>query len=146
MSTDRGVVCRQITTIEGNLWVAQHVLPSLRKLHVVRTWAAMNINIDGTPIVGEHPAVPGFFNEATSNGYKLGPIWGPRPWNLFSMAQPVAISATSGLIDLVRVPRRRRKVTGVDLPDLSTLSRTCSFRRANGGLAYAAMTFDMRME
>jgi glycine/D-amino acid oxidase-like deaminating enzyme len=66
----------QRTSIEGNLWVAQHVLPSLRKLHVVRTWAAMNINIDGAPIVGEHPAVPGFFNAVTSNGYTLGPIMG----------------------------------------------------------------------
>ena len=63
-------------SIEGNLWVAQHVLPSLRKLHVVRTWAAMNINIDGAPIVGEHPVVPGFFNAVTSNGYTLGPIMG----------------------------------------------------------------------
>ena len=64
------------TSIEGNLWVAQHVLPTLRKLHVVRTWAAMNINIDGAPIVGEHPAVPGFFNTVTSNGYTLGPVMG----------------------------------------------------------------------
>lgn len=66
----------QRASIEGNLWVAQHVLPSLRKLHVVRTWAAMNINIDGAPIVGEHPAVPGFFNAVTSNGYTLGPVMG----------------------------------------------------------------------
>ena len=64
------------TSIEGNLWVAQHVLPLLRKLHVVRSWAAMNINIDGAPIVGEHPAVPGFFNTVTSNGYTLGPVMG----------------------------------------------------------------------
>jgi len=66
----------QRASIEGNLWVAQHALPSLRKLHVVRTWAAMNINIDGAPIVGEHPAVPGFFNTVTSSGYTLGPVMG----------------------------------------------------------------------
>jgi glycine/D-amino acid oxidase-like deaminating enzyme len=36
----------------------------------------MNINIDGAPIVGEHPALPGFFNVVTSNGYTLGPIMG----------------------------------------------------------------------
>ncbi|NYZ16487.1 FAD-dependent oxidoreductase [Azospirillum sp. RWY-5-1] len=63
-------------SIEGNLWVAQHVVPALRKLTVLRTWAAMNINIDGAPILGEHPAVPGFFNAVTSNGYTLGPIVG----------------------------------------------------------------------
>jgi glycine/D-amino acid oxidase-like deaminating enzyme len=63
-------------SLEGNLWIAQHVVPSLRKLHVIRSWAAMNIDIDGAPIVGEHPAIPGFFNAVTSNGYTLGPIMG----------------------------------------------------------------------
>lgn len=59
------------SSLEGNLWVAQHVVPGLRKLHVIRSWAAMNINIDGAPILGEHPAMPGFFNAVTSNGYTL---------------------------------------------------------------------------
>lgn len=63
-------------SLEGNLWVAQHVVPALRKLHVIRSWAAMNINIDGAPIIGEHPALPGFFTCVTSNGYTLGPIMG----------------------------------------------------------------------
>jgi glycine/D-amino acid oxidase-like deaminating enzyme len=63
-------------SIEGNLWVAQHVLPPLRKLHVLRSWAAMNINIDGAPILGEAPGLPGFFNAVTANGYTLGPIMG----------------------------------------------------------------------
>jgi glycine/D-amino acid oxidase-like deaminating enzyme len=65
-----------LASLEGNLWVAQHVVPALRKLHVVRSWAAMNIDIDGAPILGEHPAVPGFFNAVTSNGFTLGPIVG----------------------------------------------------------------------
>lgn len=63
-------------SLEGNLWVAQHVVPALRRLHVLRSWAAMNINIDGAPILGAHPAVPGFFNAVTSNGYTLGPVMG----------------------------------------------------------------------
>lgn len=65
-----------LASLEGNLWVAQHVVPGLRKLHVIRSWAAMNINIDGAPILGEHPAMPGFFNAVTSNGYTLGPLVG----------------------------------------------------------------------
>lgn len=65
-----------LSSLEGNLWVAQHVVPGLRKLHVIRSWAAMNINIDGAPILGEHPAMPGFFNAVTSNGYTLGPLVG----------------------------------------------------------------------
>lgn len=64
------------SSLEGNLWVAQHVVPALRKLHVIRSWAAMNINIDGAPILGQHPAVPGLFTCVTSNGYTLGPIMG----------------------------------------------------------------------
>ncbi|TQX85214.1 MULTISPECIES: FAD-dependent oxidoreductase [Rhizobium] len=64
------------SSLEGNLWVAQHVVPALRKLNVIRSWAAMNINIDGAPILGEHPSQPGFFNAVTSNGYTLGPLIG----------------------------------------------------------------------
>jgi len=63
-------------SLEGNLWIAQHVLPSLRKINVLRSWAALNINIDGAPIIGEHPRVPGLFNAVTSNGYTLGPLLG----------------------------------------------------------------------
>jgi len=65
-----------LSSLEGNLWVAQHVVPALRKLHIIRSWAAMNINIDGAPILGEHPRQPGFFNVITSNGYTLGPLVG----------------------------------------------------------------------
>jgi glycine/D-amino acid oxidase-like deaminating enzyme len=61
-------------SIEGNLWVANHVLPQMAGLHVVRAWAAMNINIDGAPILGPVPGLPGFFNCVTSNGYTLAPV------------------------------------------------------------------------
>lgn len=64
------------SSLEGNLWIAQHVVPGLRKLHVIRSWAAMNVNIDGAPILGEYPSMPGFFNAVTSNGYTLGPLIG----------------------------------------------------------------------
>jgi glycine/D-amino acid oxidase-like deaminating enzyme len=63
-------------SLEGNLWIAQHVLPALRSLHVVRSWAAMNIDIDGAPILGEDPRMPGLFHAVTSNGYTLGPLMG----------------------------------------------------------------------
>lgn len=62
------------SSIEGNLWVANQVLPALSGLHVLRCWAGMNVNIDGAPILGEVPGVPGFFNAVTSNGYTLAPI------------------------------------------------------------------------
>lgn len=64
------------SSIEGNLWVAQRVVPALDRLRMVRAWAAMNVNIDGAPILGEAPGHPGFFNCVTSNGYTLAPIVG----------------------------------------------------------------------
>ncbi|MDN7131342.1 FAD-dependent oxidoreductase [Halomonas sp. MC140] len=88
-----------LESIEGNLWVAQHVLPALNQLRVLRTWAAININIDGAPILGEVPHRPGFYNAVTSNGFTLGPLVGQitadlitrgkSDWNLapFSLAR-----------------------------------------------------------
>ena len=61
-------------SVEGNLWVAGSVLPQLSGLHVLRSWAAMNVNIDGAPIIGAVPGQPGFFNCVTSNGYTLAPV------------------------------------------------------------------------
>ncbi|MGI9522434.1 MAG: FAD-dependent oxidoreductase [Hyphomicrobiaceae bacterium] len=60
-------------SIEGNLWAARRVMPQLAGLQVVRTWAGMNVNIDGAPILGEVPDAPGFYNAVTSNGYTLAP-------------------------------------------------------------------------
>ncbi len=61
-------------SVEGNLWIANRVLPQLAGLHVVRSWAGMNVDIDGAPILGAAPGRPGFFNAVTSNGYTLAPI------------------------------------------------------------------------
>lgn len=61
-------------SIEGNLWVATRVMPALDRLRMVRAWAGMNVNIDGAPILGEAPGMPGFYNCVTANGYTLAPI------------------------------------------------------------------------
>lgn len=61
-------------SIEGNLWVASRVLPALGRFHMLRSWAGMNVDIDGAPILGPVPGVPGLFNAVTSSGYTLGPI------------------------------------------------------------------------
>ena len=60
-------------SIEGNLFAARSVLPQVDGLHVLRSWAGMNVNIDGAPIVGEALGRPGFYNAVTSNGYTLAP-------------------------------------------------------------------------
>ena len=62
--------------LEGNLWVAQRLIPALGAVNVVRSWAAMNIDVDGAPILGESPDVPGFFTAVTANGVTLAPAMG----------------------------------------------------------------------
>jgi glycine/D-amino acid oxidase-like deaminating enzyme len=62
--------------IQGNLWIAGHVVPAVEGLHVLRSWTGMNVHIDRAPILGEAPGMPGLFAAVTSNGYTLGPIAG----------------------------------------------------------------------
>jgi len=63
-------------SLEGNLWVAAHTVPQVASLHVIRSWAAMNIDIDGAPLIGALPGFDGITVAATANGYTLGPLMG----------------------------------------------------------------------
>ena len=63
-------------SLEGNLWVAAHTVPQVASLHVIRSWAAMNIDIDGAPLIGPVPGFDGVTVAATANGYTLGPLMG----------------------------------------------------------------------
>jgi len=73
-ATGRTRILRE--SLEGNLWVAQRVLPAIAGLHVLRSWAAMNVDIDGAPIMGALPGFPGCVVVAGANGYTLGPLLG----------------------------------------------------------------------
>lgn len=73
-SRGRAVNLRE--SIEGNLWVAQHVIPALAGVRVLRSWATVGVMIDGAPILGEYPGIPGLFNSVGANGYTMGPIIG----------------------------------------------------------------------
>ncbi len=74
MDPETGASRVEMASIEGNAWVAAHVLPAAAAFNIVRVWAAMNIHIDGAPILGEMPGAPGFYNCVTSNGYSLAPV------------------------------------------------------------------------
>lgn len=63
-------------SIEGNLWIAQQVIPALAGARMLRSWATVGVMIDGAPILGELPGQPGFFNAVGANGYTMGPIIG----------------------------------------------------------------------
>jgi len=73
-ATGRAHILRD--SIEGNLWVAERTVPKVGGLHLIRSWAAMNVNIDGAPLIGELPGCPGAYIAATANGYTLGPLVG----------------------------------------------------------------------
>ncbi len=63
-------------SLEGNLWAAERVLPAVAGLRVIRAWAAMNVDIDGAPLIGPLPGLPGAVAVASANGYTLGPLLG----------------------------------------------------------------------
>lgn len=63
-------------SLEGNLWVAARTLPAVAGLSVTRSWAAMNIDVDGAPLLSHLPGHPGVVVAATANGYTLGPLIG----------------------------------------------------------------------
>lgn len=63
-------------SLEGNLWVAGHTVPQVASLQVIRSWAAMNIDIDGAPLIGPVPGLGGVTVAATANGFTLGPLMG----------------------------------------------------------------------
>lgn len=62
-------------SIEGNLWIAQRVLPALGKLHLVRTWAGISpLTRDNNPIIGEMARTPGFYTCVAEAGFSVGPL------------------------------------------------------------------------
>ncbi len=63
-------------SLEGNLWVAARTVPQIGSFQVIRSWAAMNIDIDGAPLIGPVPGLEGVTIAATANGYTLGPLMG----------------------------------------------------------------------
>jgi glycine/D-amino acid oxidase-like deaminating enzyme len=73
-ATGRSSTQRQ--AIEGNLWVGARAVPVLRSLSMVRAWTGINPTVDGAPVLGEAPGLPGFYNAVTANGYTVGPIAG----------------------------------------------------------------------
>jgi glycine/D-amino acid oxidase-like deaminating enzyme len=65
----------RLSSMIGNVSLAQHIIPKIGALRVVRTWAGLNTNLDGCGVLGGIDAVPGlFFAIPGSAGYTLGPI------------------------------------------------------------------------
>lgn len=56
--------------------MANRVIPALSKIKIIRSWAAMSVDVGGYPLVGEHPMMKNFYVMVSSNGYTLGPVLG----------------------------------------------------------------------
>jgi glycine/D-amino acid oxidase-like deaminating enzyme len=65
----------EVTSLIGNLRLAQHIVPRLARLRLIRSWAGINTTADGQCILGEAPGHPGLFLAVPGDaGYTLGPL------------------------------------------------------------------------
>ena len=65
----------ELDSLIGSLSLAQHVIPRIGALRLIRTWAGVNTSVDGRPVVGPVTGVPGlFFAIPGDAGYTLGPL------------------------------------------------------------------------
>ncbi len=61
----------------GNLSLAQHIVPRLGALRVIRTWAGVNTTTDGQCVLGNLPGHDNVFAAVPGDaGYTLGPLVG----------------------------------------------------------------------
>jgi glycine/D-amino acid oxidase-like deaminating enzyme len=65
----------ELSSLIANVTLAQHVVPRIGGLHLIRTWAGINTTVDGVSVLGEMPGVPGVtFAIPGDAGYTLGPL------------------------------------------------------------------------
>jgi glycine/D-amino acid oxidase-like deaminating enzyme len=73
----------------GNLSLAQHIVPRLGALRVIRTWAGVNTTADGQCILGALPGWPSVFVAVPGDaGYTLGPLVGRMAAAMLRGADP----------------------------------------------------------
>jgi glycine/D-amino acid oxidase-like deaminating enzyme len=64
-----------LASMIGNLSLAQHVVPRVGALRLIRTWAGVNTVVDGRAVLGGIDAVPGLTIAIPGDaGYTLGPL------------------------------------------------------------------------
>ena len=65
----------ELASMIGSLSLAQHVVPRVGALRVIRTWAGVNSSVNGRPVLGPVTGVPGlYFAIPGDAGYTLGPL------------------------------------------------------------------------
>jgi glycine/D-amino acid oxidase-like deaminating enzyme len=65
----------ELASLIANASLAQHIVPSIGNLRIIRTWAGLNTSVDGMGVLGAVPAIPGLFVAIPGDaGYTLGPL------------------------------------------------------------------------
>ena len=65
----------ELASLVGNVTLAQHVVPRIGGLRLIRTWAGINTTVDGLSVLGGVASVPGvLFAVPGDAGYTLGPL------------------------------------------------------------------------
>jgi glycine/D-amino acid oxidase-like deaminating enzyme len=65
----------ELASMIGSLSLAQHVVPRVGALRVIRTWAGVNSTVNGRSVLGPVDGVPGlYFAIPGDAGYTLGPL------------------------------------------------------------------------
>src|SRR5690606_15643113 len=65
----------ELASLVANATLAQHVVPQIGALNIIRTWAGINTAVDGKGVLGAVPGLPGLFVAIPGDaGYTLGPL------------------------------------------------------------------------
>lgn len=65
----------EIASLIGNTTLAQHIVPAIAPLRVIRSWAGINTTVDGRGVLGASGAAPDLFIAVPGDaGYTLGPL------------------------------------------------------------------------
>lgn len=68
-------VAVRLASIIGNTSLAQHIVPAIGQLRIIRTWGGINTTTDGVGILGPIDGAPGAFVAIPGDaGYTLGPL------------------------------------------------------------------------
>ena len=65
----------ELASMIGNATLAQHIVPKIGALRIIRSWAGINTLVDGRGVLGAVADVPGLFIAVPGDaGYTLGPL------------------------------------------------------------------------
>jgi glycine/D-amino acid oxidase-like deaminating enzyme len=65
----------ELASLIANATLAQHIVPRVGDLRIIRTWAGLNTSVDGMGVLGAVPGVLGLFVAIPGDaGYTLGPL------------------------------------------------------------------------